>query len=411
MFYKKEITATNFKGKVNLAGKDFCQHKYAYYKYLRENDPVHQGKIMVIKSYLLANYEDCHAVTTDKRFIRERERITGGNRFPIPMTKTLKLMMNNMIAVDEPEHRRLKVLVHKAFSPRRVQALADRVESLAHELIDKAEAKGEIHLKSEYSRPIPTTVIAEMMGIEMSEMDGMDNMMKAMVAGGSSGMGMLSALIFRLPKAIKFMRQLVNRKRNTPGDDILTGLIQAEEDGDKLSENELVSMAFLLIVAGFETTYNLITNSVYTLLKHPDQLEKLRQNSDLMNSAVEELLRYNSPIHSTKPIFPIEDITIKGVTIPKGAMVMPLLASGNHDPEVFDRPEVFDIERDPNKHLSFSMGTHYCLGASLARLETAMALKVLIERCPNMRLGIERDIPLVKRPGWHEYTQMPIKLS
>ena len=410
MFYKKEITTTNFKGKLNLAGKDFCQHKYAYYKYLRENDPVHQGKIVVVKSYFLANYEDCHAVTTDKRFIRERERITGKNRYPIPITKTLKLMLENMISVDEPEHRRYKVLVHKAFSPRRVQALGERVESLAHELIDKAETKGEIHLKSEYSHPIPTTVIAEMMGVEMSEMGEMANMMKAITTMGTSGFGFLSGMVYGFPRAVKFMRQLVNRKRATPGNDILTGLIQAEEDGDKLSEDELVSMAFLLIFAGFETTYNLITNAVYTLLKHPDQLEKLRQNPNLMNSAVEEILRYNAPIHTTKPIFPIEDITIKGVTIPKGAMVMPLLASGNHDPDMFDQPEVFDIERTPNKHLSFSMGTHYCLGASLARLETAMALKVLIERCPNMRLGIEGDIPVVKRPGWHEYTQMPIKL-
>lgn len=192
----------------------------------------------------------------------------------------------------------------------------------------------------------------------------------------------------------------------------VTGLIEAEEDGDRLSEDELVAMVFLLIVAGYETTVHLITNAVQTLLTHPEQLARLRAEPELIESAVEEVLRYNGPVHGTKPEYALEDVTLHGVTIPKGAVVMPLLGAANHDPAVFENPEVFDIARTPNRHLGFGQGIHYCLGAPLARLEARIALKTLFERNPNLRLAVRpEELKLQYIPGWHRHVSLPVVLG
>ncbi|MGB1250957.1 MAG: cytochrome P450, partial [Candidatus Promineifilaceae bacterium] len=214
-----------------------------------------------------------------------------------------------------------------------------------------------------------------------------------------------------MPKAVKFCRELVAKKRSNPKNDILTALIEAEEDGDKLTEDELVAMIFLLIIAGYETTVHLITNAVHTLLMHPEQLERLKAEPTLMGSTVEEVLRFNGPIHGTKMGYPKEDITLHGVTIPKGKPIMPLLGAANHDPSVFENPEVFDIARTPNKHLGFGQGIHYCLGAPLARMETITALRNLLARNPNLSLAIDPDkLEIQNFPGWHRLRSLPVKL-
>jgi cytochrome P450 len=208
------------------------------------------------------------------------------------------------------------------------------------------------------------------------------------------------------------VRGLIVRKRLDPQDDILTGLIHAESEGHTLSEDELVSMVFLLIFAGYETTVHLITNGVVALVQHPDQLARLRAQPDLMASAVEEILRYNGPVHGTKPEYAVEDVTLHGVTIPKGSAVIPLLGAANHDPAVFANPEVFDIARAPNKHLGFGQGIHYCLGAPLARMETRIALKNLLERHPHLRLAVApEELTVQNIPLWHRYARLPVVLG
>jgi cytochrome P450 len=249
------------------------------------------------------------------------------------------------------------------------------------------------------------------MGVSQADMPKFRDSL-SVLTDGMSGWNLFRTLFWDLRKAVAFSRELNARKRADPQDDILTGLIQAEEAGDKLSEDELVSMLFLLVFAGFETTVHLITNSVVTLLQHPDQLARLRAEPALMESAVEEILRFNGPIQGTKPMYALEDVTLHGVTIPKKATVLPLLGAANRDPAVFENPDVFDIARSPNRHLGFGQGIHYCLGAPLARLETRIALTNLLERNPNLRLAIApEDLRVQTVPLWHRYEKLPVILG
>jgi len=411
------ITNIDMKKPLNLNSKAFIDNKYAYFQWLRENDPVHKGKLMgIMGAYLLSRYDDCVAMLKDPRFIRNRTVATGGGgRMPFPLPKSVKLMINSMINEDEPNHRRLRSLVHKAFTPRQLTRLEERIETLTAELLDKAEkemqARGQVELMEAFARPIPVTVIAEMVGVDVAEVPEFAGFVDALT-DGFSGFKLVKTMAFDLPKATTFVRGLVERKRANPGEDILTALIDAEEEGEKLSEDELVAMVFLLIIAGHETTYNLITNATYALLTHPEQLARLRADMSLIDSTIEEVLRFNGPLYGTKPEYATEDITIRGVTIPKGSTVMPLLGSGNHDTDIFENPEVFDITRSPNRHLGFGQGIHYCLGAPLARLETKIAIQRLFERNPNLRLAVEpSELELAARPGWHQYKAMPVVLG
>ncbi|MEM7536449.1 MAG: cytochrome P450 [Chloroflexota bacterium] len=409
----KESMAVDVRKPVNLSSKEFTNNKVAYFNWLRENDPVHKGKmISVMSGYFLSRYDDCVAMLKDPRFVRNRTTATGGGgRLPFPLPKSVQAMIHSMITEDEPEHRRLRNLVHKGFTPRQLRKLDGRIEEITQELLDKAERNGRMEVMEEFARPIPVTVIAEMVGVKVEEVPELSQYIDAMT-DGMSGFVIAKTLFWDLPRATKFVRELVAHKRLNPGDDILTALIEAEDEGSRLSEDELVAMVFLLIVAGHETTYGLITNAVYTLLRHPDQLALLRENPDLMDSAIEEVLRFNGPLYGTKPEYPTEDVTIHGVTIPKGSTVMPLLGAANRDSSVFENPEIFDITREKNRHLGFGQGIHYCLGAPLARMETKIALTRLLERNPNLRLAVDpRELQFIPRPGWHLYKAMPVVLG
>lgn len=410
MIATKPLTDLKMKHPINLNNPDFIANRYAYYRWFREEAPVYKGKMSVINTYFVARYDDCVTVLKDPRFVRNRTTATGGkNRMPIPMPKYMSLMAQSMIIEDEPEHRRLRNLVHKAFTPRALSKLEGRIETLTHELLDKAEAQGIVDLKKAYALPIPVTVISEMVGVSGEDMSRFRDSMKAVTTGGMSPWNMARMILWDMRKAMGFVRELIQKKHVNPGDDILTGLIQAEDEGQKLTEDELVSMVFLLIVAGYETTVHLITNSVSTLLDHSDQLERLRANLDLMDSAIEEIMRYRGPVQSTKPNYAAEDVSMHGVTIPQGATVMPLLGAGNHDPNVFDNPDLFDIGRTSNRHLGFGMGIHYCLGAPLARIETKIALTNLLGRNPNLRLAVESEsLERMRLPTLDSYQSLPV---
>ncbi|MGB0385565.1 MAG: cytochrome P450 family protein [Ardenticatenaceae bacterium] len=413
MFRRTKKSDSGFKEPVSINSSEFTANKYAYYKWMREEMPVCKGKMMpLMNAYMLSRYDDCVSFLKDPRFVRDRATATGGGGvLPFPVPKTITLMAKSMILEDEPEHRRLRNLVHKAFVPRALAKLEGRIETLTHELLDKAEKEGTVDLMPAYSLPIPVTVISEMVGVADDEMDKFQNSLRVLT-DGFSGWNLFRTFAWDLPKTVKFMRELIAKKRVNPQDDILTGLIQAEEEGDKLSEDELISMVFLLIFAGYETTVHLITNSVLTLLQHPEQLARLRAEPDLMDSAIEEILRYNGPIEGTKPAYALEDVTLHGVTIPKGSTVIPMLGAANHDPSVFENPEVFDITRTPNKHLGFGRGIHYCLGAPLARMETKIALKNLLERNPNLSLAVPaEELKVQNIPLWHRYESLPVVLG
>ncbi len=396
---------------LNLLDGDFVRNKYAYYEWIRENAPVCPARVSLIRFQVLSRYDDCAALTKDERFVRNRTKATGGSRFPFPLPKRIQLIAESMITEDDPEHRRLRNLVNQAFKPGAIAKLEPTIEELTHRLLDDAEKRGRVDLMSAYALPIPVTVIQRMLGVPEGDMPRFKDTVKY-VSDGMSGWRILRTLLWDMPGSIQFTRDMIARKRTDPQDDMLTALIQAEEAGDRLSEDELVSMCFLLIIAGYETTSHLITNAVLTLLQHPDQRELLRADDDRMPSAVEEILRFRGPVQASKPVWAMEDVEWHGVRIKKGAGVMPLYGAGNHDPRAFDTPERFDVLRNPNHHLSFGHGLHYCLGAQLARLETRIALKNLLQRNPNLRLAVpESELVLQKLPGWHRYASLPVVLG
>ncbi len=399
---------------INLNGRDFHDNKYDWYRWMLEEAPVCLGKIGVFKVNLVSRYDDCRLVLTDDRFVRNRGRATGkgSSPLPFPMPKAVAAIAKSMILEDDPEHRRLRNLVNKAFTPRAVARLSDRVEGLSHELLDQLEKQGSADLLSAYSRPIPSLVIGEMMGLSEEDIGEFQSTMGALSDDAMTGMRLIRTLLWDLRKSSNFVRGMIARKRANPGDDILTGLIEAEEEGDRLGEDELLAMVFLLVIGGFETTLHLITNGVRVLLEHPDQLDRLRSEPELWDSAVNEIVRYRGPIHGTKLQYTTEDITLPDTTIKKGSPVMPLLGAANHDPRAFEKPDVFDITRSPNHHLGFGLGRHFCLGRQLAFMETRIALKNLVERCPGLRLSVDpSELEIAKMAGWHRHVSLPVAFA
>jgi len=396
---------------LNLSSREFAEYKYDYFAYLRTHRPVAKGRIAMVKVNLLSRYSHCLDLVKDPRFVRNRTQINGGRRIPFPVPKSVEMLALSMIVEDDPEHRRLRNLVQKAFAPKVLRLMQGNMEAMAHRLMDDALRQGSVDLQRDYALHIPSAVIAQMIGIEHSEMPRFQHSMRVL-SNGFSGWNLLRTFLWDLRKTADYMRELIARKRRKPGDDILSRLIEAEEEGEQLSEDELLSMLFLLIIAGYETTVHLITNGVLTLLEHPDELARLRAAPDLMGSAVEEILRYLPPVQGTKLNYALEDVEIDGVVIRQGEPVMPLLGSANRDPAMFSNPDRFDIARDPNKHLSFSQGNHFCLGAFLARMEAKVALSVLLERSHVLRLAVpSTELQLAAVPGWHRYQALPVHLT
>jgi cytochrome P450 len=398
---------------IDVGSPDFSRNKYAYYPWILEEAPICAGKISVVKLHMLSRYDDCVDLLKDPRFVRNRTTATGGSRMPfaIPLPKSVSLVATSMIVEDDPAHRRLRSLVNQAFKPGAIARIEQRIERLSHELLDQAEKHRSLDLMPAYCLPIPATVISELVGVADEDTSRFAGMMKNL-STGMTGWNLLRTFLFQMPGTVRFVRELVARKRGNPQEDILTGLIEAEANGERLTEDEIVAMVFLLVVAGYETTVHLITNGVLILLQHPDQLERLREQPELMDSAVEEILRHRGPVHGTKLNYATEDVTFHGVTVPKGSPVIPLLGAANHDPRAFDDPEVFDIARAPNRHLSFGHGNHFCLGAQLARMETKVALATLLERNPNLRLAVDpSEIEVQNMPFWHRHQSLPVVLG
>lgn len=381
---------------------------FPLYDRLRRHTPVCRARMRYLgdaEVYLLARYRDCVDLTTDTRF----RRVVEGSE-PLPVPPAIRFIStDSMIYKDDPEHLRLRKLVSRAFTPKAIAKLSDRVEAVTTELLDRFSRGQQIELIDDYALPIPVTVISEMVGVDEPDRARFHDGMK-LIIDGMTTYG-LEATAAKMADLIEFVRELIKRRRAEPSDDIMTGLIHANEDGDCLTEDEVVAMVFLLIAAGYETTYNLIASGVAALLSHPDQLEILTADPELITTAVEEILRYTGTIGGTKPNYASEDVEWHGVTIPRGAMVIPLLASANRDPDVFERPDVFDITRSPNYHIAFSKGAHFCLGANLARMETRIAIDQLINRYPNLKLAADTsELQFLPVPFWRRLTKLPVAL-
>ncbi len=379
---------------VNITTPEFKANPFPFYAYLRAEAPVYHVNLPDKQSaWLVTRYEDVNALLKDARLVKNMNNAMSDEQLAkqpwIP--GFLKLVGSNMLSQDDPNHARLRGLVHKAFTPRLIDDMRGRVEAITNDLLDRIERKGQMDLIADFALPLPVTVISEMLGVPREEQHKFHDWTNAMVKASSAGGLKRMMIIPSMWQFLRYIRQLIQLRQREPEDDLTTMLIQARDAGDSLSEDELVAMIFLLLLAGHETTVNLIGNGMLGLLKQRDQLEKLQADPSLIRSAVEELLRFGSPVELADERYTREPITLYDVTIPKGVLVYGVLASANRDDHVFSDPDRIDITREPNRHLAFGQGIHYCLGAPLARLEGQIAFNTLVKRLPNIELTVASE--------------------
>jgi cytochrome P450 len=384
---------------VNIAAREHKNNPYPFYARLRVEHPVFPVTLPDNRTiWLITRYDDVCEVLKSEHFAKNPANAPGDNtakqpwipRFAQPLTR-------HMLNADKPNHPRLRALVNKAFSPRLTEQMHDRIQSLSIELLQRIHGQQQIDLIRDYALPIPTTIIAEMLGVPPEDHRKLNRWSNTIMQLFSTRWRMLTS-IPEVWKFARYIRRHVRLRQREPRDDLGSELVRADVNGERLTEDELVAMVFLLLVAGHETTVNLIGNGVLTLLEHSEQMELLRDDPTLIESAVEELLRYGSPVEMATERYACEDITIAGVTIPAGSLVGAVIASANRDENQFTDPDTLNIMREPNKHLAFGLGAHYCTGAPLARLEGQIAINALLQAIPKFKLDNARHA-LRWRPG------------
>ncbi|NNN34604.1 cytochrome P450 [Streptomyces sp. S3(2020)] len=361
-------------------GEAFRTDPHPVYARLRERGPVHRvrppGSDPGYQAWLVVGHEEARAALADPRLAKDGRRI--GVTF-----HEEELIGRHLLGADQPEHTRLRALVTRAFTMRRVEELRPRVQEITDGLLDAMLPYGRGDLVQSLAYPLPITVICELLGVP--EMDRTEfRKLSTEVVAPTSPENSYDAVV----RLDAYLRELIEDKRCAgPGDDLLSDLIRTTaEDGDRLSPQELLGMAFLLLIAGHETTVNLITNGVHALLTHPAQLAALRADMSLIDGAVEEILRYEGPVENATFRYAAEPLEIAGTAIARGDHVMVGLTAADRDGTRYPAPDTFDIRRDPRGHLAFGHGIHYCLGAPLARLEARTAIRSLLDRAPDLAL-------------------------
>jgi cytochrome P450 len=380
------------KNDCEVTSRAFRADPYPFYARWRAHDPVHRqmlpGKQPV---WFVSRYDDVQTVLRDDRFAKDKTRALSPQQLArLPWVPAVfKPLERNMLDLDGADHDRLRGLVQQAFTSRLVENLRERVEDVTDSLIDAFQTRGKTDLIRDFALPLPATIIADILGVPSRDMHKFHRWTNAMLSTQPTTWGMLR-LIPHVVALLRYIRKLVTARRALPRDDLVSALVHAHAAGDHLSADELNAMIVLLLVAGHETTVNLIGNGILALLENPLQMDRLLNEPSLIKTAVEELLRYDSPVQMATERFAREDVTLAGVTIPRGEMVSALIGSANRDDRQFDRPDELDLSRDPNKHLAFGQGIHYCLGAPLARLEAQIALNTLLRRLPELKLAVPR---------------------
>jgi cytochrome P450 len=375
-----------------LATADHKANPFPLYARLRAEAPVVQFTPGDKKpAWLITRYADVAAALKDPRLAKNPFRaLTAEERKQqVPwIPGFLRPLSQTMLDQDPPDHGRLRSLVHQAFTPRRIEDLRARVEVIASDLAAQARARGTLDLLEDFAVPLPMTVICEMLGVPEDERRRFRVWTNRLIRT-ITPTDMLLA-IPTLWMLLRYVRGLVKRRRSEGGDDLIAALIRAEEAGSQLSDDELLSMVMLLLIAGHETTVNLIASGTLALLDQPEAMERLAREPLLMPSAVEELLRFTSPVDLATERYSTEAVTYAERTIPRGQRVFAVLGSANHDPDVFADPERLKLDREPNRHMAFGGGPHYCLGAPLTRLEGQIAFRVLLREVPGLRLAVPR---------------------
>lgn len=362
---------------------------YPFYHRLRASQPV--LRVPAVDAWIVTTYEGVNGSLrnprlSSDRFPRARARLEAKG-----LAGLVDDRMKSMIHMDAPDHTRLRGLVNKAFTPRAVEAMEGRINEIIEELLDAAAKKGRFDLIADLAYPLPVMVIAEMLGVpaqDRAKFKAWSDDLSAVLAGDPAALPdrTLSRVMAARAELVDYFRAIAATRRLSPGNDLLSALVQAEEEGGRLSEDELYSTLVLLLVAGNETTTNLIGNGMLALLNHDDERRRLWSDPVLVPTAVEEMLRYDSPIQFTtrlaKTALEIHDTKIR-----EGESLYLVIGAANRDPAQFPDPDRFDVGRAANKHIAFGAGAHFCLGAPLARLEAQLALRAMSRRCPNLRLS------------------------
>ncbi|HKG46730.1 MAG TPA: cytochrome P450 [Pyrinomonadaceae bacterium] len=372
---------------MNIVSAEFKADPFPFLAQLRASDPVYRTTLPDKTAvWLLTRYDDVNALLRDQRFTKNRRNaLTKDQLRKLPWTPPMfRPLERNMLDLDPPDHTRLRSLVHKAFTPSLVEQMRSRTQAISDELLDRVVARGEMDLIRDFALPLPMTIITEILGVPDKDHDKFHRWSQAVVSLTSPSPTL--RVIPGVWKFIRYLRQFFKLRRRDPQDDLVSALIKAEEAGDTLNEDELLAMVFLLLIAGHETTVNLIGNGILVLIENPNEMRKLRSEPSLVKPAVEELLRYTSPVLMTTERYALEDASVHGVTIPRGEMTLGVIGSANRDETVFDKPNELQITREPNRHLSFGQGIHFCLGAPLARMEAQIAFTTLLRRLPDLRL-------------------------
>ncbi|MFD8296825.1 cytochrome P450 [Streptomyces bauhiniae] len=380
---------------------EFAADPYPAYAWLREHAPVRWTKLPSgVDAWLVTRYADAKQALADQRLSKNpahhAETAQAKGKTGIPGERKADLM-THLLNIDPPDHTRLRRLVSKAFTPRRVAEFAGRVQELTDDLIDRFAEKGSADLIHEFAFPLPIYAICDLLGVPREDQDDFRDWAGMMIRHGGGPRGGVARSV---KKMRGYLADLIHRKRQAlpaepaPGEDLISALIRASDHGEHLTENEAAAMAFILLFAGFETTVNLIGNGTYALLTHPEERHRLQHSlaageTGLLQTGVEELLRYDGPVELATWRYATEPLTIGGQDIAAGDPVLVVLAAADRDPERFADPDLLDLGRRDNQHLGYGHGIHYCVGAPLARLEGQTALATLLTRLPDLALGAD----------------------
>jgi cytochrome P450 len=392
--------------------ESFLQDPHAVYDLLRKQAPAHKVRLPFgTDAWMVTRYEEARAALADPRLSKDMARadefwMRAYDNVSEEVAETFdRALSAHMLNADPPDHTRLRKLVNKAFTARRVEALRPRIEEITEDLLAEMAKQEEVDLLEAFAFPLPITVICELLGVPVEDREDFRKW-SALILSDTGDEASASR------QMAGYLRDLIERKRAGTGDDLLYALLQARDDDDRFSEHELIAMVFLLLVAGHETTVNLIGNGVLALLRNPSQLELLRSDPSLLPGAIEEFLRYDGPINLATFRWTIEPVQLGPVEIPMGEFVLVSLLGANHDPERFADPSRLDITRPAGGHVAFGHGIHYCLGAPLARLEGEIAIGRLLERFPTIRLTSEQPTTLHWRASTliHGLEELPVRL-
>lgn len=394
-----------------LGTRAMLDDPYERFAYLRSQAPVSWATAPQLLhgrgGYLLTRFDDVMALHSEERYSTDVLKYTWVGKVAWILPPTIRMLTQTMVFKDDPDHKRLRALVHKAFTPKLVSTMESDIVKIADRLADEVQAERDVDLVHQYAIRLPLAVIATMLGVADKDRDEFHQLVEKVGDGGRK-LGMFAAA----RRLVKLFEELIEERRIRPDEGLISDLVRANDDGDRLTHKETVAMVFLLLLAGHDTTASLISSSVLALIEHPDQQQLLREQPELLaGTGIEELLRFTSPVASGAARLAKEDVEIHGVAIPRGSQILGMIVSANRDETVFDNPDALDLTRKPNRHLAFNFGMHYCLGHQLARLEGRIALTTLLDRFPHWELAAPRESlhykPTVSLRG---LTKLPIRM-